>query len=86
MADRDQKVATAWPPRARLALTAPRAGRLEVEDALLPRSSPARALPPPSLPSLARSAEATAAAAPPSSCALTVASYLAPASRKLRLA
>ena len=86
MADRGQKVAAAWPPRARLALTTPRAGRLEVEDALLPRSSPARALPPPLLPPLARCAEATAAAAPPSSCTLAVASYLAPASRKLCLA
>ena len=85
MADRDQKVAAVWPPHARLALTMPRTGRLEVEDALLPRSSPAHALPPPSLPPLARSAEATAAAAPPSSCVLAVTSYLALASRKLFL-
>ena len=48
MADRDQKVATAWPPRARLALTALHAGRHEVEDVLLPLHSPAHALPPPS--------------------------------------
>ena len=45
MADRGQEVAAAWPPRARLGLTAPRAGRLEVDDALLPLHSPARALP-----------------------------------------
>ena len=46
MADRGQEVATAWPPRARLGLTTPRAGRLEMNDALLPLHSPARALPP----------------------------------------
>ena len=46
MADRDQKVAAVWPPHARLALTMPRTGRLEVEDALLPLHSPAHALPP----------------------------------------
>ena len=70
-------MAAAWLPRAWLGLTAPRAGRLEVANALLPF---ARALPPPSLAPLARSAEAIAAAAPPSSCVLAVASYLAPAS------
>lgn len=86
MADRGQKVAAAWPPRAWLALTALCAGRLEVEGALLPLSSPACALPPPLLPLLARSAEATAAAAPTSSCALAVAFYLALASQKLHLA
>ena len=42
MADRGQEVAAAWPPRALLVLTAPRAGRREVERALLPS---ARALP-----------------------------------------
>ena len=62
MADRDQKVAAVWPPHARLALTMPRTGRLEVEDALLPS---ARALPPPSLLLLARSAEANP---PPRHC------------------
>ena len=36
MADRGQEVAAAWPPRALLILTAPRAGRREVERALLP--------------------------------------------------
>ena len=66
MADRGQKVAVAWLPRARLTLTMPRAGRLEVEDALLPS---AHALPPPSLLPLARSAEVEppAAIVPPSS-------------------
>ena len=66
MADRGQKVAAAWPPHARLAPTTPRAGRLEVEDALLPS---ARALPPPSLLPLARSAEVEppTAIVPPSS-------------------
>jgi len=53
MADRGQKMATAWPPCAWLGLTAPRAGRLEVEDALLPS---ARTLPPPSLPPLTAAA------------------------------
>ena len=42
MADRDQVMATAWLPRARLILTTPRAGRLEVENARLPST---RALP-----------------------------------------
>ena len=42
MADRRQAVVAAWPPRALLALTMPRAGWLEVERALLPF---ARALP-----------------------------------------
>jgi len=45
MADRGQKMAAAWPPGAWLGLTTPRAGRLEVDDALLPLHSPARALP-----------------------------------------
>ena len=36
MADRGQKMAAAWPPRAWLGLTAPHAGWLEVDDALLP--------------------------------------------------
>ena len=48
-------MAAAWPTRAWLGLTAPRAGRLEVANALLPS---ARALPSPSLLLLARSAEA----------------------------
>jgi len=61
MADRGQEVAAAWPPRARLGLTAPRAGQLEMDDAVLPLHSPTRALPPPLLPLLARST----AAAPP---------------------
>ena len=47
-------MATAWTPRARLALTALHAGQLEVEDALLPLHSPARALPPTRSPSLAK--------------------------------
>ena len=59
MADRGQKVAAAWPPRAWLTLTTPRAGRLEVEDALLPS---ARALAPSLLP-LAKSVEAEPSAA-----------------------
>ena len=36
MADQGQMMAAAWPPRARLILTTPRAGRLEVENARLP--------------------------------------------------
>jgi len=48
-------MAAAWPPRAWLGLTALRAGRLEVANALLPS---ARALPSPSLLLLARSTEA----------------------------
>ena len=69
MADRRQAVVAAWPPRALLALTTPRAGWLEVERALLPLHSPARALPSPSLLLLARSAEAEPppAIVPPSS-------------------
>ena len=58
MADRGQEVAAAWPPRAWLGLTAPHAGWLEVDDALLPLHSRARALPFPSLLLLARSANA----------------------------
>ena len=54
MADQGQKVAAAWTPRARLALTALHTGRLDVEDALLPLHSPARALPPTRSPSLAK--------------------------------
>jgi len=46
MADRQQRPAAACPPRARIALTTPRAGWLELERALLPLHSPARALPP----------------------------------------
>jgi len=42
VADRRQAVVAAWPPRALLSLTMPRAGWLEVERALLPS---ARALP-----------------------------------------
>ena len=42
MADRRQAIVAAWPPRALLALTTPRASWLEVERALLPS---ARALP-----------------------------------------
>ena len=74
MADRGQMAAAACPPRARLALTTPRAGRLEVEDALLPF---ARALPPPSLLPLARSTEAKP---PPHHCP----AVLAPAHRSTR--
>jgi len=48
MADRGQRMAAAWTPRARLALTVLHAGRWEVEDTLLPLHSPAHALPPPS--------------------------------------
>ena len=61
-------MAAAWPPRAWLGLTAPRAGRLEVANALLPS---ARALPPPSLLLLARSTkvEPPPAIVPPSSSA-----------------
>ena len=68
MADRDQVMATAWLPRARLILTMPRTGRLEVANALVPS---ARALPPPSLLLLARSAKAEPppAIVPPSSSA-----------------
>ena len=46
MADRRQAIVAAWPPRALLALTTPRAGWLELEHALLPLHSLARALPP----------------------------------------
>ena len=54
MADRGQSVAAAWMPHARLALTALCAGRHEEEDALLSLRSPARALPPTRLLSLAK--------------------------------
>ena len=47
-------MAAVWTPRGRLALTALRAGRREVEDALQPLRSPARALPPTRLLSLAK--------------------------------
>ena len=85
MADRDQKVTAAWPPRVRLALTVPHTGWLEVEDALLPS---ARALPPPSFLPLAKSAKAEPppAIVPPSSRTLAIAFYLALASQKLRIA
>jgi len=78
MADRGQEVAAAWPPRARLGLTAPRAGRLEVDDALLPLHSPARALPSftPPLPSpftTEAQQHTTDAIGPPSSLELTAA-------------
>jgi len=48
MADRGQRVAAVWLPRAQLALTALHASQHEVEDVLLPLHSPAHALPPPS--------------------------------------
>ena len=54
MADRGQRVAAAWTPRARLALTALHVGLLDMEDALLPLHSPTRALPPTRSPSLAK--------------------------------
>ena len=47
-------MAAAWIPRARLAQTVMHAGRLDVEDALQPLHSPARALPPTRSPSLAK--------------------------------
>jgi len=33
MADQRQRTAAAWPPRARIGLTAPCAGRIEMDDA-----------------------------------------------------
>ena len=56
-------MAAAWTPRARLALTALHVGLLDVEDALLPLHSPARALPPTRLLSLAKPLLAIADAA-----------------------
>ena len=50
MADRGQKVAAAWPPRTWLGLTAPRAGRLEVEHARTLSALPFTLLPSPSQP------------------------------------
>ena len=63
MADRGQRVAAAWTPCARLAQTVMHAGRLDVEDALQPLHSPARALPPTRLLSLAKPLLAIADAA-----------------------
>ena len=63
MADRGQSVATAWTPRAQLALIVLCTSRREVEDALLPLRSPAHALPPTRSPSLAKPLLAIADAA-----------------------
>ena len=84
MADRRQAVVAAWPPRALLALTTPRAGWLEVERALLPS---ARVLPPPLLHRALRQASsrsAIAAPASPSPSSRTTAKTRRPACLELR--
>ena len=88
MADRGQEVAVAWPPHAQLGLTVPRAGRLEVDDALQPLHSPARALPSftPPLPSpfTTEAQQHTAdAIGPPSSLELAAAPQPPPSRPKL---
>ena len=81
MADQQQRKAAAWPPRTRIGLTAPCAGRIEMDDALLPLHLTARALPPSFL-QLAAAAEAQPSPLPPgapsSPRALAAASHLAP--------